>query len=220
MEFIKKLLGTSTRQQGGIINHFKSLEFLPMFNYYKVEELGDLRYLLKLGDYEDLPETNTDHLVELWNDLQLDVQEENIRLHRKSQIIADKAQQIRVKTGTYKLIQDLISFLWMVDDPEHRATLETLGYKINDKKDYHEELNRIKKRSQIKITEIGILQDELKHLTEVTGGGSKHNLASEIEFVEAVLYEGRASIDMNTLQMNRWLIKKFKAIKANESRKK
>jgi hypothetical protein len=197
------------------IKHFKSLNSIFMFNYYKIIETDDLRYLLKLDDYEDLPDISTDHLDDVWEGLKLDVQEENVRLHRKSEIISDKAQQIRIKTADYTLIQQLIGFLWHVKNEEHRETLEKLGYKIDDKRDWHQELNRIKKRSQIKLTEIGILNADLDDLTKVSDG-SKSTIYDEKRSIEKVL---DTKINIKKTVMSEWLVMKFEAIKISESQK-
>ena len=49
--------------------YYKSIDFLPLFNFFKVIETGDYRYLLKLKDYEILPKTKHD-LKLVWLDIQ------------------------------------------------------------------------------------------------------------------------------------------------------
>lgn len=47
---------------------YKSLDFLPIYNYYKISETGDLRYLYELEDYtcfEGLEVTS--ELKDIWN---------------------------------------------------------------------------------------------------------------------------------------------------------
>ena len=49
--------------------YYKSIDFLPLFNFFKVIETSDYRYLLKLKDYEILPKTKHD-LKLVWLDIQ------------------------------------------------------------------------------------------------------------------------------------------------------
>ncbi|MDX5586492.1 MAG: hypothetical protein QNK20_16520 [Aureibaculum sp.] len=44
---------------------YRSIETLPIWNFKKVLELGELKYLLKLDDYGNLPEYDKD-LQEVW----------------------------------------------------------------------------------------------------------------------------------------------------------
>ena len=45
--------------------YYESIEFLPIWNYRKVEETMDFRYLIKGIDYENLPNINIDK-IDIW----------------------------------------------------------------------------------------------------------------------------------------------------------
>lgn len=203
----------SIELQNDTIKHFKTLDYLPMFNYYKTEETKDLRYLLKIEDYEELPEVEVDYLNEVWNDLVLEVQDITIKLNRKSEDIFNKASLIDQKTSDYTLIQNLIKFLWHVKEDRHIKTLEELGYKINTKRDWHQELIRIQKRSQILLPKIEELKDELKSISNVSGNS---NIYSEVEAIESHL---NRDIDMHKTVMSKWLSMKFKVLKQVNKKK-
>jgi hypothetical protein len=52
-------------------NYYKSIDYLPIFNFFKIIETDDKRYLIKLDDYELLPdEVDLDVLNKLWIDIQ------------------------------------------------------------------------------------------------------------------------------------------------------
>ena len=50
------------------VDFYKSIDFLPIFNFFKVIETNDYRYILKLKDYEKLPKRiNLSELETAWN---------------------------------------------------------------------------------------------------------------------------------------------------------
>jgi len=52
-------------------NYYKSIDYLPIFNFFKVIETDDKRFLIKLEDYELLPsEVDMDVLNKIWEDIQ------------------------------------------------------------------------------------------------------------------------------------------------------
>ena len=48
---------------------YKSLDFLPIWNFNKVQETNDLRYLYILKDYSDLPTSNNEDLASIFESL-------------------------------------------------------------------------------------------------------------------------------------------------------
>ena len=49
------------------VDYFNSIEDLPIWNWWKIAETGNLIYLHKLEEYEGKEDYN---LIELWNKLQ------------------------------------------------------------------------------------------------------------------------------------------------------
>lgn len=59
--------------------HYNSLEFLPIWNFKKIQQFSDFRYMLKLDDYSSLPEITLAHIQqmgELWDKFDTEYLEE------------------------------------------------------------------------------------------------------------------------------------------------
>jgi len=54
---------------------YRTIEDLPIWNFEKISETGDIRYMLKLDDYFDLPEKvfNLDSMVDAFMDISDDL---------------------------------------------------------------------------------------------------------------------------------------------------
>jgi hypothetical protein len=59
--------------------YYKSIEVLPVWNLYKVQKTGDLRYLLILDDYINLPKVNID-LSEVYQNILLQFEELDLKV--------------------------------------------------------------------------------------------------------------------------------------------
>ena len=53
-----------------VIKPYRTIETLPIWHYKKVPSTGDLRYLLKLEDYDELPKKCKIGLQKIWQDIQ------------------------------------------------------------------------------------------------------------------------------------------------------
>lgn len=184
------------------ISIYKTLDFCPMFNYYKASETKDYRYLLKLKDYEDLPEYNED-LQPYFESLRDDVTEFTVKNNNRSNVVFDQVKRRDILISDYQLIQSLISYLWYNKDDEKIKMLAECGYKINTKRDYHQELKRIQKRSQILTGRIKYMSDEIEALTS----GKTSDMYTEKENVSN--YRGR-DVDIHKTSMMEWLTMKNK----------
>jgi len=52
-------------------NYYKSIDYLPIFNFFKIIETDDKRFLIKIEDYEILPEhVNANELNKIWENIQ------------------------------------------------------------------------------------------------------------------------------------------------------
>lgn len=52
-------------------NYYRSIDYLPIFNFFKIIETDDKRYLIKLRDYELLPDkVDLNVLNKLWDDIE------------------------------------------------------------------------------------------------------------------------------------------------------
>jgi hypothetical protein len=199
-----------------------------MFNYYKAEE--DLRYLLKLDDYEYLPEIDTEYLEEVYDNMCFEVQDIAIKANRKAQLIYEKHKDIVYLNNDFILIQQIIPFLSQLETAiniskgeefekfkalksENIKTLESFGFKIKPKADYFQELARIQKQSKQMQTRVKLKELDLKSLTG--DGDDKIDIYSEVASVERYLNQ---EINMHTMVMRKWLTKKYKVY--NETQEK
>lgn len=213
------------------ISHYKSLEYIPMYNYYAAEEKEDLRYLFKLDDYEDMPEVETEYLNSAFDDMRFEVQDIAIKYNRKAEIIDDKQKEIINLNNKFVWIQQTIPFLSHLEAVINSAkgeefeqfkamksdkikTLEEYGFKIRLKADYFQELKRIQKQSYQLQTKVNIKTSDLKVLTG-DGGDKKNDIYSEVESVGRYLNQ---EINMHTTTMRMWLTKKYKV--HNETQRK
>lgn len=61
-----------SRKSKNTYKYFRSIDFLPIFNFFKVMETGDKRFLLKIEDYESLPEIeDITFLNKVWDEIEL-----------------------------------------------------------------------------------------------------------------------------------------------------
>jgi len=192
--------------QSSKIDFYKSLDFIFVWNYYKAEETGDLRYLLKLDDYECLPEYNTDELEDVWDDLRTQANQMAIDKDKESEFRFNKVKLIAEQSNDYEIIQLTIVLLALDKDEKYINQLVKYGYRIDEKKDYYKELERIKKQSQIRRTKISVLENDLKILNK--SSNSKLTAWDEIEAVGSYL---KQDIDVHKMNMSMYLIKKYRA---------
>lgn len=199
MLFKQKQIDTSIESLPG---HYKSLESVYMYNYYKVEETGDLRYLYKLDDYDDLPELETEHLKEVWESMQMEAQQIAVDNNPRLRNIFELQAKIVRKKADFDLIQILLPRLWDSKNDEFVQALSDLGYRINPKRDYHMEIKRISKQSQNLKTKIKQWEDEYNELTK--SDGKTVSIHTEINNIERYL-NSIGSIDIRKTTMIKWL---------------
>jgi len=179
-----------------------------MFNYDRIQATGDLRYLYKLKDFESLPDVNIDGLQEHWDNIQFEVKDINEKLNRKQAIIYDKAKKADEKHYKLVWIQQTLHYLARVKDPEIIKMLAKEGYKIDEKKDYNNELDRIFKRSRGLITMRDLIIVELDSLTH---NGKAVDIIETKQAIEE-FYNMSVPIDMYTFSQKEWLFKLHKTI--------
>lgn len=205
----KKRTPLSTDRQ---INIYKSLDFIPVYNYYKTVETNDLRYLLKLNDYEALPEIDMSKYRDVWDKIVDDVQQVAIDNDKGSKIIFEKRRDLLALQIDYALTQQLISILSFIKDDDCIKMLAEHGFRINKNKDYYKELKRVKKQSQILKTKIEIKEEDLRNATK---GGS----SDAWKEIEAICNYNKQDIDIHRMPMRRYLTKKYMVLKDTAKKK-
>lgn len=191
-----------------------SIEFVPMWNYYKALELNDSRYLLKLSDYEVMPDINTNKLDNIFDDIKFDIQDLDAELSSKSKHLFDKQKSISLLELKYFRTQTILCHLRYEKDNDSINELADLGYRIDLKKDYAKELNRVYKQTQMILTKTKIEHELIKDLTPKSVN-SKIDIYSEIESIERYR---KLPIDPFKMPMKQWINIRHKVIKEVESK--
>ncbi|MFZ7121792.1 MAG: hypothetical protein ACOWWH_12700 [Eubacteriaceae bacterium] len=210
----KKTQSSLKEQQLSI---YKSLDFIPMYNYYKANETGDLRYLIKLSDYEELPGVDTTFIEPFYNDMVMQVSQITIDNDRKSRILFDTEKQLAEKSADYDIIQLIIQQLYYDENnkEEFIKELANLGYRINEKRDFHQELIRIIKQSKRLLTDIEGLKSKIELLTK--SSGKKQTIWDEVDGISTYI---KQDIDIHKTTMKAWLTKKFRVMSEVSKKKK
>lgn len=213
MIFTRKTTNTLPIQQ---IGFYRSLDFVKVWNFYKAEETGDYRYLLKLDDYEVLPKySNMLELTKVFEGLKMEALQISIDKDRKSNNIFRKQKQVQELENDYNIIQLIIDILSLDKDEKYIKYIADNGYRIDIKKDYYKELKRISKSSKSMLNKINILNNDIKELTKTSQVTT--TAWDEIESIGAYLKE---DIDIHKMSMTMYLIKKYKVLNAIHSEKK
>jgi hypothetical protein len=179
-----------------------------MFNYYKIVDTGDLRYLLRLDNYEHLPNVDVSELSELWVEIQYEITDLHNELSRKNQIIFDKQKQIAMLQYRLFRIQSCLLLLRLDKNEDTINELTELGYKINTDQDFGKELDRIERVSRGIVTKYSVIQGELNDLTKT---GKKVDIVAVKQSIEEY-YNMPMPIDMHAYSMKEWLHKQYGAI--------
>lgn len=169
---------------------------------------GDLRYLLKLDDYEVLPDIDTGYLQPVFDDLQDQVRQIGLDKDRKTQVIFDMSKKIETTNVDYLIIQQMLYVLSYSDNKEVEDELSKYGYTIDPNKDRAKELKRISKRSKLLLSRISIWKQELQDITKAPD--SKLTIWDEIESISK---HDKIDIDIYKMSMHIYLIKKHRILR-------
>ena len=121
------------RQRRKKYKTYTDIDSLPVWNYNKVKETNEYRYLLKLDDYSELPEFDFD-LSKIWEDINFQIID-TFGIGQKELMILHKIRDIQVMKIDFVLNKkrDLITRLNIL-----QKQLEQLQ-KTDDKKQNFEE---------------------------------------------------------------------------------
>lgn len=187
---------------------YRSLDSIKVFNYYKCEETGDLRYLLKLDDYDVLPDIDVTGLDAIWDDLTSEVQQIGIDKSRRNENIFYKQKKIAIESNNYRIIQQILYVLSYKKDEEMIEILkDEFNHVINPNKDYHEEIERIRKISKRMLTNVSYWELELGHLTK-----SPDKKISVWDEIESIGTHEKNDIDIHKMTMRIYLTKKYRIL--------
>ena len=128
--------------------YYKSIDFLPLFNFFKVIETNDYRYLLKLNDYEVLPKTNHD-LKLVWLDIQTQYSKADDSNYQIINFTQSKGlQQMQIN---YLVLWNLYNLMIVAPDKKDTLKLKKLaGYENLTFKDIEKKLKSLRNKIELK----------------------------------------------------------------------
>jgi len=187
--------------------HYKSIDFITLYCYSEAERTGDFRYLLKFDDYEELPDIDTTYLSSVWDELKLGKQEIELKLSRRNKNLFTDQVYIFDLQKKLTRVHSLVALLGLKDyhkDEHYLKELSKEGYRLNPKKDYFDELVRIKKQSMNIQTKISLKHEEMMSKLGPVKEGEEVSIYKTIESIEDYT---KKDIDIHKITMRKWLEK-------------
>jgi hypothetical protein len=108
---------------------YVSLEFLPIWNFNKIEQTKDFRYLIKGIDYEHIPEIYLE-LSTIWNKLYSEYVEQ--LMGTEFRIYSNQFMQLLLLKYKNLLLTDAISVLSIKHDADIIKLIKDAGYQFNE----------------------------------------------------------------------------------------
>ena len=167
---ISSTLTRQEEQEQKSLKYYHSIDFLPVGCFYKVLETGDYRYLLKLDDYDELPECSL-NLDEVWESIV------------KEYLDYSKGKNKRVETAFImecEVVRLKAKFLWLntklgligVDVDNREEHIREFNEEFDEKLEYTDtddlkrKLQAFSKRTGLIKTEWKILEKKLERVVE------------------------------------------------------
>jgi len=190
--------------------HYKSIDFITLFCYNKVDTTGDLRYLFKLEDYEELPDIDTAYLSSVWDDMKLEKQELELKLSRRNKnLFTDQVYIFNMQKKLMR-IHALVALLGLEEYYKNEHYINELskeGYRLNPNKNYFDELVRVKKQSMNIQTKIAIKHSEMMSKLGTNKDNEEVSIYKTIESIEDYT---KKDIDIHKITMRKWIEKLHK----------
>jgi len=185
------------------IRHYKSAKFCPVWNYEMVIENNDLRYLLKLKDYEYLPEYEQIELQEHWENICNEYAELQGSSAGENDVVLSlqkAAIQYRVK---HDYVMNLLNILAVnYADKEVLDDLKKAGYKIIIQKSIPEQIENIRARIKQFISMAEMKEHEAKELQEQNDNGN----VSTFSIADIISDYKKRTIDLKKVTLTDWVI--------------
>jgi hypothetical protein len=188
---------------------YKSCETLPVFNFYKIANKGNLKYLVYDYDEEnsDLELENQDELNDIWRNILYEYYE--LRNDKSMLIKVQKKIKIETLRTEIEIIQSLILLYIRKRDNKVKELLLKYKIKIDLSGDIEKEIERLKNKlnglkTRLKIQEIAFNKQYNKKTVE------NNNLINDII----------ASLDLNyDLDTKKTSVAKWVALIKNKNKK-
>ena len=169
---------------------YKDLKFCPVFNFF--ESFKEVRYLLILNNYMDLPEVDTTELIEIRNRLSEEYQSNEAESQNE---LLDLYKANARMQADYTFIQNALFFMqykysgFKADFESIEKILEAMDYKLNHTnfEELEKEIIRLSNRSKGIINRITRknkeIEDYLKSKEKQSEGGSYLDVILQIESI-------------------------------------
>src|SRR6056297_546611 len=187
---------------------YRSIDTLPIWNYDKWLNSDDARYLLKIEDYDQLPEVNKKTLSDIENtaiDIYYQASEFELGTSKRNELIFNLTKKLTNLEFQYNHVNNLITLLSLAGpEPEIFKLLSDAGYSIREGKDFEPELKRIFNQKKNKVAKINEVKAELESMTREGSGKTQ-----SIEDVQvAIERHNNRDIDLRKTTVKKWLILK------------
>jgi hypothetical protein len=184
-------------------DHYGSLDFITVFCFFMVASTGDYRYILKLDDYEKLPEdADLAKLEKVWTNINTEFEATDGT--NETIIYFTRSKSVHNMELEYLMLWNLHTLLCVA--PNHEITKESFEYAgiKPDAKKIHKRLKALSNRIELK-------RSDLKEVSEPT---EKLDVWEIIAMIED--FKGR-NIDVHTKTMRQYVAMK-KTIKNGRKR--
>lgn len=137
--------------------HYKSIDFCPCWNYGMVLETGDIRYILKLEDYEDLPlDINAEELAKAWQSINNEFgQAHNDNSHVIYTVKYQSFVNLQWELFKLEMLRDLNKVA-----PNSKETKEAFKYCKVSPSSVHKKIAQVEVKLQLKKKELEEEQEE------------------------------------------------------------
>lgn len=185
LSFTSILKGATTFRKRNIakLNRWKwygSIEFLPIRNFYTIVETGDLRYLLKGIDYENLPTINID-LSKVWETIWNQFIE--VSNDQDYKLYFTTLKRYSILNNRYEMLRSEVFTLYFRYSKEYSDDLLAEGIEINmeSREMYLESLDKAANRIKSQETKIKLLEMELEARTKNAVKSEYLDIVNQVE---------------------------------------
>lgn len=175
------------------MNYYSSIKFIPIFNFFEVNESNDLRYLLKLDDYSILPDIGQELSVKLLHVYENISNEYNEYSGEQSyNEIFDNNKSIitlTIKKDRINFIIQILRFKYMpgiqMNAEKWENELRQMGNRLNysNQREFYSELDRIQHGTKSLDQRIKDKKEENENLKQ----SNKFNYLDSIVKIEDTL---------------------------------
>lgn len=174
-----------------VIKFYTSIKNIPIFNFFETYENQDIRYILKLDSYDELPSISdklSSQLTGIFEDISNDYSELlNIRADKFVEN-NQKIMRLSLKKNRINYIVSILRYKYFPDIKVDHGYLENelknYGYQLNysNELEFYEELNKIGGKTKGIDFNIKSIEQELENIKD-----QKYNYLDSIVIIEETL---------------------------------